>query len=528
MILFLSGRLVLAQEESPFVSMGDQNLESVESVVDDLLVQIMVAEKEGDISTMIQLNNQLIIRYALMKNLDRAGEIGLRNLKRAKAYGDSCLLGQTYNHFGIYLGNRKEYDRAHNTPGEVFFKWADSAIYYFKKSISTVPGDSCILNPVGWGYAGLMRQYYFKARMGHRNFDTAFYYAERAESNAIMTGDKELLQARHVWTARSYSQLGENQLAKQHITKAYELAKSRQGGFHEIYDVWFGVLAKESGNDSILWLHSEILERSRYQAGQEMQSAIQEADKKYETDRKEADLQLKQEKLDLQDNVIRAIALAAFLVVLLSLYLFYLYRKNRKLSVRNEHLLKEQNHRVKNNLQMISSLLSLQSQKLLSADAKNALNNSQLRVNSVALLHRMLYEGDHIGKINLSEYISTLVEEIRFSAHRTILANLDIEENLSLKIEQSTSLGLIVNELITNSAKHIPTEVHIEIQLSIKREAGKLSLSYQDNGPGVDPEVWKRSESFGNQLIRIQSDQLNGQYQVSYTNGFHYLLKMSG
>ena len=210
----------------------------------------------------------------------------------------------------------------------------------------------------------------------------------------------------------------------------------------------------------------------------------------------------------------------------LSGYLVFISRRNKRLSTRNELLLKEQNHRVKNNLQMINSLLSLQSEKLLSTDAKEALNESQMRINSVALLHRMLYERENIGKVNAREYLTALVDEISYASPRRIEISLRVDQEIYWTIERATSLGLIVNELLTNSIKHVSETNTLTASISADGGSDELVLQYSDNGEGVEEEVWKKSDSFGNQLIRIQSEQLRGNYRISSRNGFFYELKM--
>lgn len=214
-------------------------------------------------------------------------------------------------------------------------------------------------------------------------------------------------------------------------------------------------------------------------------------------------------------------------VFIAAMVLFILFRTNLKLRRYNELLLKEQNHRVKNNLQMINSLLSLQSQKLPSIDAKVALNESKSRINSVALLHRMLYEGTELGVINTKQYLINLIEELGYTSSRKINWNIEIDPEIQVSVEKATSLGLIVNELITNSIKHVSPEIELTIQFEMGQSAKEVELKYGDNGGAFDPEVWKTSESFGNQLIRIQSEQLRGSYKVHSNNGFYYSLKLS-
>ncbi len=518
-------QLAFSQRPSPFRSLVEQGVLNPDSLVSKILSDIQKAEARLDTSEVVLLNNELIIRYSLMKNLDRAEEVGQMNIALSLKMRDSCLLGQTYNSYGIYLSHRLEYDRYENIAGKDFDFWNDSAIYFHRKA-SLIDYDDCNLDSKGWAYAGLMRRYYFTARMGDKNFDTALFYASKAEREALIYADRQLQQDCYIWTARCYAHLAEYDSAKKFIKMAYEIAKERDGGYHIVYDVWFGVLVKEINNDTILWLQSEIINRLKYQLGSEMQSAIQDADRKYETEKKEQEIIVKNDTIKTR-NIIIIFALAVIvIIVLVSFYLFQLNRKNRRLSKRNELLLKEQNHRVKNNLQMISSLLSLQSQKLLSSDAKEALTDSQARVNSVALLHRMLYEGEQVGFVDVATYLRSLTEEVKYASHRELEVQLEVSQNLLLKVERATSLGLIINELMTNSIKHARTVDQLCISISIIGSEDQIILDYQDNGEEMDIGAWESSDSFGNQLIKIQTEQMNGQVKISSKNGFNYQLTL--
>lgn len=214
------------------------------------------------------------------------------------------------------------------------------------------------------------------------------------------------------------------------------------------------------------------------------------------------------------------------LMLAVATVLFLLFRSNFKLRKYNELLLKEQNHRVKNNLQMISSLLTIQAHGMDSDDAQKALNESQTRINAVALLHRMLYEKDNLESLNLRSYVQTLIDELAFASPRPISTKLHIDDHETLSVEKSTSLGLIINELVTNSIKHVPQAIDLLLSLNIQKKGSILEMEYTDNGATFDPASWEQSTSFGNQLIRLQSEQLRGKFAVKNQDGFQYTLKI--
>lgn len=228
-----------------------------------------------------------------------------------------------------------------------------------------------------------------------------------------------------------------------------------------------------------------------------------------------------------QKRINLILMVAGLIILIVAVVLLVLFRSNFKLRKYNELLLKEQNHRVKNNLQMISSLLTLQAHGTHSNDAQQVLNESQSRINSVALLHRMLYEGDNLELVKLKAYLNSLIEEITYASSRKSTIDLNIEEDLSLPIEKATSLGLIINELITNSIKHVSNSIELKIEIRLFLKDKALQFDFMDNGDSFDAALWEKSNSFGNQLIRLQSEQLRGKYEIAFRNGCYYSLTIS-
>ncbi|MEQ8473397.1 MAG: sensor histidine kinase [Marinoscillum sp.] len=505
----------------------DQGQMSREDYIVMLIDSLKYSEQHSDTAEIIRYSAILTTQFQSARMHQRAEEYLRTSIFFATNYSNQSYFSEVCNRAGMFV-----YTKIRQFPNGVvdstqYFKMLDSTFYWFNTAISSglVNGK---LGTVGWGYRGLLQTTVklneFDLNKGH---DAPQYYSKSMEY-ALATGDEELVISTHSlyigYCLRMNNQDTAFYLIDDLRNRLSSMKNKQKLSYYlRLHDY----LATVNNLDTLITVRKLTFDYFRDVTAAEHSGELYEKDQLYEVSKTKKVLSATEDQLS-STSMVLYISLGALLIIsLLLAYVYLVLFKNKKLSKRNELLLKEQNHRVKNNLQMISSLLSLQSQKLLSTDAKNALSDSQLRVNSVALLHRMLYEGEQIGQINLREYLKTLVEEIRFSAHRIILAELDINENLSLKIEQSTSLGLIINELITNSAKHIPDEVEVKIQLTIKKEVGKLLLSYHDNGPGVDPDVWKRSESFGNQLIRIQSEQLRGDYQVSLDNGFSYELRMA-
>ena len=188
-----------------------------------------------------------------------------------------------------------------------------------------------------------------------------------------------------------------------------------------------------------------------------------------------------------------------------------------------EVLLKEIHHRVKNNMQIISSMLGLQSLSVKDSMYGDMLRDSQNRIRSMALIHEKLYQSENMADVDFSEYIDSLISNITKSYHLkdSIVITKDVKE-FSFSIDTAIPLGLIINELISNAIKHaFPDNKSGEIQLQINRVDGsnKYNLNVNDNGIGMDPGfVIENSKSLGLKLVQALVDQLEGDLKITTSN----------
>jgi len=185
-----------------------------------------------------------------------------------------------------------------------------------------------------------------------------------------------------------------------------------------------------------------------------------------------------------------------------------------KLENKNEEkraMLKEIHHRVKNNLQVVNSLLKFQSRKLESQEAINMFKETRNRVVSMALLHEKMYRSDDIHQIDVQDYISLLVEDLvkSYAVDKKVKLNVKIEA-VNLMMRTLVPLGLIINEMITNSLKHgFKNKSEGEITVSIKHVQGvHYEMIIGDNGEGV--KKGHKSTGIGVKLIQIFTKQLKG------------------
>ena len=199
-----------------------------------------------------------------------------------------------------------------------------------------------------------------------------------------------------------------------------------------------------------------------------------------------------------------------------------------------EVLLREIHHRVKNNLQIIISLLNLQSRYITDEKILAAIRESQNRVKAMSLVHEKLYQSENISKINLDDYIRFLgTGLIQFygAKSRGITLTTDIRD-IHVDINAAIPLGLIINELISNSIKYaFPDREKGEIFISVRKENHTLSVLFKDNGVGIPADLdWRNTDSLGLRLVISLVEQMDGTIELDRTAGtaFSMVLQEKG
>ncbi|MBL0745809.1 histidine kinase dimerization/phosphoacceptor domain -containing protein [Chryseolinea lacunae] len=201
--------------------------------------------------------------------------------------------------------------------------------------------------------------------------------------------------------------------------------------------------------------------------------------------------------------------------------------------IEKEWLLKEVNHRVKNNLQTVVSLLETQSYSVQGSEAASAIRDSQNRVHAMSLIHQKLNLTEHRTSINMSAYLSELTEYLRdsFSTGRLIDFQLFVQA-IVLDVSQAIPIGLILNEAVTNAIKYaFPTESkeNCQVIISMKQDKDqKVSLTIADNGCGLPPDFDPRGKHFGmglNLLHGLTTD-LDGRCTIGTHNGTGVLIEV--
>ena len=225
------------------------------------------------------------------------------------------------------------------------------------------------------------------------------------------------------------------------------------------------------------------------------------------------------------------LGVGAFLLALLGFYIFsnrQRRKQNRLLEEQNkvidenlkekEMLLKEIHHRVKNNLQIISSIMNMQSRHIKDKAALEAVKESRNRVKSMALIHQKMYQNEDLVGIPVAEYVITLADNLMYN-YKLALGHVNIDYNLDKEMKLNADvlipIGLIINEVITNAFKYAFGNTRAgTLYIYLKQIDDRLTLRIKDDGQGFKQEKRELQNGFGFELIETLVDKLKGEMSV--------------
>ncbi len=198
-----------------------------------------------------------------------------------------------------------------------------------------------------------------------------------------------------------------------------------------------------------------------------------------------------------------------------------------------ELLLKEIHHRVKNNMQIISSLLNLQSRHISDEAARSLFQDSQNRIHSIALVHEKLYQSGDLARINFNEYIQSLTRHLfrSYKVNPKLIAMTTNIRDIFLTVDIAMPCSLIISELVSNALKYaFPDERQGEVQIDFTmRDDGWYSMTIRDNGIGLPDSIdIEKTETLGMQLLNTLSRQLRGEFSFSRAEGTSFSITFPG
>ncbi len=268
---------------------------------------------------------------------------------------------------------------------------------------------------------------------------------------------------------------------------------------------------------------------------------IEQIKASYEIDKREVEI----EKINVisANRKILAISSSIGLIIFAALA-FLLYRFSNKVKLSNRKLLlqkaeitqkekekslllNELNHRVKNNLQIVSSLLNLQSNTVTDVAAKEFINSGKNRVEALSLVHRKLYQEGIETKVEVKPYVEELVLNLLHVYNTNLKPEFNIAP-ISIGVDKAIPLALIINELVTNTLKHAFTSIaNPKLDILIKQQQNYLCLEVFDNGRGFSKEESTKVDSLGLKLISSLVNQLDGTYKTFFESGTRWVINLN-
>jgi len=464
----------------------------------------------------------------IMENLDDEAGIALGHLRMARIFHFTAKLAQSAA-YGRLAGT--QFEKLRNYP-DAWDSWSFAG-HGYRMLNDSVQALECFANGmrmaelsgypkvVGLAYNDLAAFY-----LENNLYDSASAYFQKSLELADPTNERDIMVIKN-GLGQVYLHTGQFQKCIDILSEALQVVKQTGDIFFmsEVPEYIAKSYAGLGQYDSAFkymelnWLYTD----SVFTLGQDQ--ALEDMKSKYESDKKDQLIarQIVERKYGLA--LVTATCLLAFMF-----YRRYIQKKkiNEILDQRNKEkdfLLKEIHHRVKNNLQILSSLLNLQADYIKDENALNAITEGRNRVQSMAFIHQQLYSDKSISSVNMKEYLADLCGHLSdsfTSDQKAISINSDVQVEL-IDVETAIPLGLIVNELITNSIKYAFNQQDrgvITVHLWLN-ESDQLCLLVKDDGEGMAiPNALDETISFGTDLIKLLSQKLKGTIEVDSEKGY--------
>ena len=419
-----------------------------------------------------------------------------------------------------------------NTLGYVYMdtERPDSAIQYLRASIEGLPEEG-FETRYGAYYTNMGISY---QRKGEYKAAEQFFLKSLALSKQIQSLPYEGIDIANLGT--NYLLMDRPDLTLKYTIPGIELAKKIGDPLtlRQCYSLTSEAYADLKNFEKAYEYHEKVVPLLDSLLSHEKYTALANLEAKYESEKKAREIALQNEQLTAQEAKLAEAATfrnaliggALLLIVVIGLIARNARLKSRSLKEK-EYLLKEIHHRVKNNLQVISSLLNMQSREADDPGMLDVIKEGQSRVKAMSLIHQKLYQTDNLSEIDFAEYSQQLIDQLSTLYKRD---GLELQKTIDAKdirldIDTAIPLGLILNELISNSFKYAFNEMEKgELQISLERTSKEdLKLVVSDNGSGLPGNVDLNTvKSLGLKLVNILTKQLKGSMNFSSENGARF------
>ena len=476
---------------------------------------IKLFEELKEVSELAHCYSQMGIAYYLQYQYDNALKYYDKSIELYKKTTNKKDLAGVYINQGVSYTYVKKMDLAEINYNEAL------KIY---QEINYEPG-------FGPAYNSLAKIYYAK-----KEYNKAISYYKLAEQYSLKSNNKYHLITNYNSLATCYKELKEYEIAKTYSEKSIAISKEVGSVERELFchetmaDILFSM--GDYKNAYASFQNYASLKDTLF--NQDKNDAIAEMQAKFDVEKnqqKVTEIELKKKIDDEANTKQRLLFIVVIIVILISLVFTMIVVRNKQkvnslLEQKNaaiqanleqkEVMMSEIHHRVKNNLQMVSSILDLQARDLTDEKSMRVIEDSLSRINAISLIHQRLYQSDNIRGIKINTYLQELAFDIlkNFSSSVTttpIQLTCKVDD-LNMDLESAIPIGLITAELITNACKYAFLSIEKpEITITLNKQQDALVLIVADNGVGKQAAVNESGTSFGTKLIKSLSRKLRAE-----------------
>ncbi|HEX6429573.1 MAG TPA: sensor histidine kinase [Niastella sp.] len=507
---------------------------------------------QGDYTTAV---NKLLRGIHINEKQRAIGSAADNYLEIAQVYKDMVGSARTleYIHKGISYSKHAYslFNSVHDTAGMVeslnmcgilYRDKAKTKIYekYYDTAFIAYTSAVALIKRSGKGQRSFSKLYNNISQVYNeywKDYKKALEYLFKAEALNSQNHNLSGLSFNYGNISLAYTKLNQPGLALVYARKMLETARllDRPERIRNAYNSMYNSFSAAGRFDSALYYYkmADVLDDSLNNVAKT--NEVIDLQTKYESGKKNLEIRrLNIESIAKNKQIIilvSALAIFALLTVCM-LWLYHRIKKQRQeitnQSKKLEIMMKELHHRVKNNLQIVSSLLSLQTYKVQDEGAMLVLKESQQRVQAMSFIHQRLYKTESLTAVNMKEYLTDLAESL-VSSYGFNRDDFDLYisvEKEMLDIDKALPIGLIINEIVTNALKYAYSNSNRPaLHITLTEEDTKLVCLIKDNGIGIDEQQWKQQKSsFGKQLITALCKQLRAQQTLVVNEGTQFTI----
>jgi len=495
-----------------------------DEAIEYLVRAVTYFETAEDNNTKASVFNNLSTCYQVTGDMDKSINFSLKALLIFESLNDTTWIANVNSNLGLLYLKGEKLDEAETH--------LNIAIPLLAKLDKNVSHGIALLNRgnlnVGQGkYPDAIADYEKSMRLiPEKVIPLAHAAAKAGIGNAYNALNRNQLAIKYLKQSLKEATAIDHKEQMQEANKELSAVYEKTGNFRQalLYDRAYNVIK------------DEVTTAEREQKVVDIMTQYETAKKEQEIIKLNATNELNATKLKAKNRQVIGLLVGGLLLLG---FLVYVYQLNAR--IKDQHrvisktlnekdtLLREIHHRVKNNLQVISSLLALQSKYIKDDTAIDALQSGQDRVQSMALIHQDLYQADNLKGVDTELYLEQLIENL-FETYKINEEDIRLEteiDSILLDVDTMIPLGLVVNELISNTLKHaFPKNTDGIVSVKLKDEGETLFLNVSDNGQGLEDIDILKQKSFGYSLVESFSHKLDADIETTSVDGLSITLRI--